>query len=218
MREHTPQHSDSQSKKCARCTEVKPLTDFYERTGVYKGHYLSECKDCMKARSKTSARLPANEPRAATEILAINALKQQGIPAGPGKAYLYADVDVVAFGCVRVEVKYAKLDRTHHREKYTFHTTPRQGQRGLLADVVMLICDDGDTPTFHLFRPDDEVFFIKGRLKTGFTFTPGAVVAEKHGNNRVVMTQPMMDTARNRWALVWAALKAQSDALKQEGA
>jgi hypothetical protein len=178
MREHTPQHSDSQSKKCARCTEVKPLTDFYERTGVYKGHYLSECKDCMKARSKTSARLPANEPRAATEI----------------------------------------LDRTHHREKYTFHTTPRQGQRGLLADVVMLICDDGDTPTFHLFRPDDEVFFIKGRLKTGFTFTPGAVVAEKHGNNRVVMTQPMMDTARNRWALVWAALKAQSDALKQEGA
>jgi hypothetical protein len=134
----------------------------------------------------------------------------------PGKALAYAHTDVVAFGCIRIEVKYAKLDRSRNREKYTFVTTPVQGQRGLLADVVMLICDDGSKHTFHLFRPDDPVFFIKGRLKTGFTFTPGAMEAGKHGNNRVVMTQPMMDEARNRFGLVWSALKSKSEGLKGE--
>jgi hypothetical protein len=217
MNDHTSYHTTPQLKTCKRCNAIKHISEFYTRSGR-PNEYLGECKACYKERGRNRVTVRKDTPMVGSEILAINALNHNGIHALPGKALQYAHVDVIAFGCVRIEVKYAKLDRTHHREKYTFQTTPRQGQRGLLADVVMLICDDGDTPTFHLFRPDDEVFFIKGRLKTGFTFTPGAMAAEKHGNNRVVMTQPMMDAARNRWSLVWSALKAQSDALKQEGA
>jgi hypothetical protein len=218
MNDSTPQHPDSQSKVCVRCKQNKPLTDFYTRSGLPHLHN-SECKACMKARYKDVNPVPATEPRAKSEILAINELKRQGIHAAPGKSVAYADVDVVAFGCVRIEVKYAKLNTKFHRECYTFRLTPKQKQRGLLADIVMLICDDGTRCTFHLFQTSYQAFYMtNGALKTGFDFVPGQNEQLKHHSTRTIMTQAMMDEAHNRWGLVWSALKAQSDALKQEGA
>src|SRR3990167_9450953 len=94
-----------------------------------------------------------------TEILAIEYLKQHKIPALPGKAYKLADVDILAWGCVRVEVKYSSI--RHYNHYFSFSLTRRQRQRGVLADVVLMICDYGDHRTFHLFDPDDEVFYFK---------------------------------------------------------
>ena len=214
MHEHTPRVSDSQSKACTRCKQVKPFTDFYTRSG--NPHLLcSECKACMMQRSMTRIPVSAQTSLVPSETLAIEVLKRNGIHAMPGKALSYKDVDVIAFGCVRVEVKYAKLNRTKHRESYTFRTTPRQAQRGYLADVVLLICDDGDEPTFHVFKSDDPVFMIKGRIKKGFVYSTGNKYQFRHAPNRVVMTQPMMDAARDRWSLIWNKLKEISEGLRK---
>jgi hypothetical protein len=146
-------------------------------------------------------------PREHSEQLAINRLKQHGIHALPGKAVSAADVDVVAFGCVWIEVKYGRLNYQRVAEKFTFNNTVKQQREGYKGHLVMLICDYGDDRlTYHLFDAKSEVFFMQGRMKSGFTFTPGAMEAKKHGNNRVVMTQPMMDAARDDTRLIWRVL------------
>ncbi len=194
------------TKACTRCKVTKALHEYYVRSGcefpTESGHYVSECKDCLRQRSKTALPLNPYEPRTLTERLAIERLLDAGIAALPGKAIAAANVDVVCWGCVWVEIKYARYERDHHTHKFTFETTPKQQQRGFLADVVMLICDYGDRMTYHLFEAAHPVFYIKGRVKSGFTFTPGAMEAKKHGNNRVVMTQPLMDEAEDDWGLI----------------
>lgn len=207
------------TKVCVRCKSEKSVSEFYVRSGcdnpTESGHYISECKDCMKQRTKTTTHLLPTEPRAATEILAIEYLKHKGIPALPGKAVSFAHVDVVAFGCVEIEVKYARLERKKGVQKFTFNATPAQSQYGYRGSIVMLICEYPDgRHTYHLFDAQHEVFYINGRVKTGFTFTPGAVEALKHGNNRVVMTQPLMDAHQDYTALVWKKLRSYSEQLK----
>lgn len=217
MNDHIPQSLDSQSKVCTRCKTVRPLTEFYRRSG-YPNQWLSECKVCMKQRSQNHVPLPPTEPRAKTEILAINELRRNGIHAAPGKSVKHSDVDVVAFGCVNIEIKYSRLERSYSADRYTFGVTPAQIRRGFLADLVMLICDNNGRLSFHLFRADFPAFYMKGRLKKGFDFLPGRLKNMKPSSDRVVLTQPMMDEAENRWSLIWATLKAKSDALKQESA
>lgn len=199
---------DTVTKPCCGCKLDKPLTDFYVRSGVTNpsepGHYVSECKLCMKRRSKKNGRLDPYEPRVLTEQLAIERLLDVGIFALPGKAISAAEVDVVAWGCVWIEVKYARYESHRGVMKFKFDTTPKQQQRGFLADLVMLICDYGEELTYHLFEANHPVFYMDNgsRVKSGFTFTPGAMEAKKHGDNRVVMTQPMMDSAQDRWDLI----------------
>lgn len=206
--------SDANTKICVRCHAVKPVDDFYKRSAM--PHLLvSECKSCMKERNEQRKVVPLTMALVPSEVMAINALKAAGIHAAPGKSVAYADVDVVAFGCVRIEVKYARLDSKGRRPKYTFRATARQVERGLLADIAILICDDGKQKTFHLFSVADPVLYVGECLKKGFTFIPGALVAGKHGDTRVVMTQPMMDAARDRWVLVWDCLKQVSQTLRR---
>jgi hypothetical protein len=54
------------------------------------------------------------------------------------------------------------------------------------------------------------------RLNTGFTFTPGSLEAKKHGNNRIVMTQPLMNEAENKIELIYQHLKTRCDDLVSE--
>ncbi len=192
-------------KACKRCKQEKSYSEFYVRSGIDSpttdGHYTSECKQCMKARSKGKPRVKNIVPRYQSETIAIEELAKLGYPALPGKAVSAVDVDVVVWGHVWVEVKYSKLQTSDG--VHNFNTTLKQQERGFLAHVVMLICENVDgVRTNHFFKPDDPVFYMNGRLKTGFTFRPGATKALKHGNNRVVMTQPMMDRAAGMRSLI----------------
>lgn len=210
------------NRQCEQAGVVQPYSAFYVRSGqanpTEAGHYTSECRACYKRRSRAvvERRLSATEPRAVSEVMAISYLHRHGIVALPGKAYLASDVDVVAWGCVRVEVKYSTL-REGYTEGYKFSLTPRQKERGLLADVVLLICDDGEVPTFHLFRPEDTVFyFLDGRRKGGLLFVPGRLEQRKHQQNRVSMTQPMMDAAKDKLELIEAARLRIAASLQRE--
>jgi hypothetical protein len=199
-------HMNTLTKVCLRCKVDKPLTEYYGRSGTSDltepGHYVSECKTCMKQRSKTTGITDPYQPRVLSETLAIEQLLDVGIFAVPGKAIAAKWVDVVAWGCVWIEVKYSRLEFKRGVKKFTFMTSKQQQQRGFLADLVMLICDYGDDLTYHLFEANHPVFYMGERVKSGFTFTPDAMEAKKHGDNRVVMTQPMMDEAKDRWDMI----------------
>lgn len=207
------------TKVCNRCKSEKSVSEFYVRSGCDNptdiGHYISECKACMQDRAKSRKPLSATEPRTATEILAIEYLKSQGIPALPGKAISFAHVDVVAFGCIEIEVKYARLETKRGVQKFTFNSTPAQSRHGYRGSIVMLICEyPNERYTYHLFDAKHPVFYMDGRIKTGFTFTPGAIEALKHGNNRVVMTQPLMDAHQDNIELILEKLASYSSQLK----
>lgn len=209
------------SKPCTSCKVDKPFSEYYIRSGVNNptepGHYNSECKACMLERSKRIQKLPATMPRAFTEKLAIEYLTSQGIGCLPGKAVKAAHVDIAAWGHVWIEVKYARLQRHRGAKMFKFNSTPSQKRRGFLAHIVLLICEYPDERrTFHLFPADHPVFEIDGRTKTGFTFRPGATHALKHGNNRVVMTQPIMDEAQDRIDLIWKTLLELSENFKKQ--
>lgn len=206
-------------KPCTRCKVIKTIDNFYLRSGysvgTEPGHYLSECKSCMIERNKTAKRLDDTEPRAFTEIIAINYLKQQGIPCLPGKAVSYAHVDIVAFGCVTIEVKFSRLEHLRGRYKFHFTSTPKQQQRGYIADAVLLICEySEDQRTYHIFDSHNPVFYMTDRVKSGFTFTPGATEALKHGNNRVVMIQPLMDEHQDNTRFLWDCFYQHCEQLK----
>lgn len=199
------------TKKCHRCKKPVPLTDFYLRSS-YRGkidtptepkHVISECKDCMKNRSKTGTRLSPHETRTQSEALFIQYLTSRGIPALPGKAVHYADVDVVALGHIWIEVKYSTLAYSHNAERFRFGFTPKQANRGPQGHIIALICDWGDGDiTYHLFPHNHKVFFNEhGKMKTGINFVPGQLEAVKH-KRRHILTQPIMDNAQDNTRLI----------------
>lgn len=198
---------DTLSKVCRRCNVEKPLTEFYKRPN--SDSPTSECKSCMSSRSKSAPHQNNKDylvPRAATETLVINYLHSKGIPALPGKALRHSHVDIIAFGCVDIEVKYSKLKWRKNVQQFMFNATYAQQNGGFRAQIVLLVCDYGDKNTFHLFDVTDPVFFIHGRVKIGMTFTPGNYEALKHGNNRVVMVQGMMDESQDKLSLIYEKL------------
>ncbi len=199
---------------CSACQQEKSFNEFYPRNPyvdsdnppTLPGHVTSECKPCMRARSRIRAARPDTlGPGRASEELVIKALARQGIPALAGKVFKLAfpNVDVVAWGCVMIEVKWARLETHSGVEKFKFVATPTQKRKGFSAHLVMLVCYWSEyKQTYHVFPVEHPVFYINGHTKTGFTFTPGAQEAKKHGNNRVVMTQPLMDQHQGWWELV----------------
>jgi len=189
------------------CSPIAADSAFYCVSGVTNptrlGHYLSECKDCMKARSVVSNRLPKAESRVLSENLAIEKLKREGIWAQTGKGSSAPDVDVTAWGCVWIEVKLARLLTHRGNQSFKFTTTPKQQQRGFLADIVMLICQWNERLfTYHLFAADDQIFYTKNRIKTGFTYTPLRKYSIGKERIQTPLTKEMMNSAQNCFELI----------------
>lgn len=144
-------------------------------------------------------------PKEQSEIAAIDYLKTHGVPSLPGKALKYSWVDIVAFGCIRIEVKSSKLITAKHPYfKWTVSQT--QLDRGILADLIMLMCRYEDKTTFHLFKPDCPAFYDNGIRKTGFTYRLGATAPMKRRNGRPIMTKTMMDEGLDRLSLIYDEL------------
>lgn len=170
--------TSDRTKECRACHIVKPFDEYYRRKGgdgSKPGHYISECRECMRQRNKNYNPVPKQEPRAASEAVAIERLKRMGIHALPGKAVSAADVDVVAWGCVWIEVKYSTARKYDASGSpiFQFNLSPEQRRRGFLGHLLMLICDYGDRITYHICPADFPALYRKSWRKTGFTYMPG---------------------------------------------
>lgn len=195
------------SKVCRRCKIEKPLTDFNRRSGITfpnkPGDYQSECKSCIKERMQSTPRWSRNIPLTIGEQFLIDYLAKSGIYATPGKSVYAADVDVVAWGCVWIEVKHSKYELWGGNEyRFMFKASPVQVKRGFLAQIVVLICDYIDMQTYHFFDAKDPVFYRNDTLKSGLTFVPGLLKPRKVHQGNVVMTQGMMDAAQDQIGMI----------------
>lgn len=204
--------------RCYGCGAAKPAEDFYRRSGT--DGYLTECKDCMKARGKTFAqrRVPDDVSTVATENDVIAVLGAMGVPAVPGKALSQKWVDVVAWGCVNIEVKtsYASDGRS-----FTFRMTPKQKRDGVRGDLIILICKRDTGSTYHVFRADDPVFFRGGKRRETLPYTFQAK-HRKNGSRDGIpyapLTDERMEQARRCWNLVETVRIEKSAALRAEKA
>jgi hypothetical protein len=198
---------------CDRCHVPKPRSEFYTRSGA--PHLIHQgCKECRRAAERAKKSTPRNNHTTFTpsEAWVIERLKSQGIPALPGKALHYVDADVVALGCVLIEVK-SSLPKAFG---FQFMFTPKQYLERIKGELIVLVCNYGDRQTFHVFSADAPFFYnANGTHKTGVAFIPGTLAPTRH-KRRAILTQPLMDEAEDRWSMVWDILKQKSDALKQE--
>jgi hypothetical protein len=179
---------------CTSCKLPRDLSEYYPRPG---GKYLcAECKTCMKARSKRQVPTDKKVALVPSEADVIIELHKQGIPALPGKALAQQWADVIAYGCVLIEVKSAKR---HYRGCYQFAFTPSQRAGKLKGDLVVLVCKMDTGNTYHVFQANNPVFYGEdGRLKTAVAWTPGA----KHKGRFVSLNDGMMEHAQDKWDLV----------------
>ena len=180
-------------RTCAKCQLPKDLSEYYPRPG---GKYLcAECKDCMKLRSKVQVKVDKKVAVVASEAEVITELHKQGIPALPGKALSQQWADVIAYGCVLIEVKSAQR---HYRGCYQFAFTPSQRAGKLKGDLVVLVCKMETGNTYHVLHASNPVFYHEGQLKTAVAWTPGA----KHKGRFVSLNDDIMYAAQNNWDLV----------------
>lgn len=178
------------TKPCIKCGESKVLTEFYTHPSTKDGR-LNCCKKCFIAIAGTREKHPKDKAVNAGERLAIDKLKSVGIDAVPGKMTEYKYQDVVAAKVVRVEVKKAKLRKNG---SYLFKFD-NQVHSGMKSHVILLICDDGTEPTFHMFPSNAPVFFNgDGSRKMGVSYKPSA----QHRFTGV-MTLELMTAHRDKW-------------------
>lgn len=181
-------------KQCRICNGTFPATPeyFYQHEPAKDGLH-GQCKACTKARAKTYEHEPKGRPN---EVLLVNYLLKNGVFADVGarlKAYKFADV--VAWGCVKIEMKYS----WSHEEKHKFQFTPRQLKlNGAGVDVICLATDGTGEIEYHFFDAKDPFFYKGGKLKPSFSYIPYA----HHRKGKEVLLPEVMDKARDNVSVI----------------
>lgn len=180
-------------KTCRDCRQVLPLESFYKRSDGTPHTY---CKECSKLRTKqrAAAGLTNTDRKQSTihgEQLVIKELAKQGIPALPGKALSHTLCDVLAWGCLPIEVK-SSTDTI----SFSFAFTSRQRQMGIRGLAIILHCAWGDKDTFHIFRSNEPWFYgDDGKLKTMTQYNPNPKFQRKEN----ILTPELMESRRDAW-------------------
>lgn len=175
-----------------------PLSEFY----VYpKGTLYTVCKKChyartLKARRRRQWDRAKEKAEDQNEALVIKQLRRHGIYATPGKASEFRHVDVVAWGAVRIECKSAQKN---DRGAYHFNFSS-QRRNGINADLVVLVCVDGDDRTYHIFPARHSAFFSEGAIKFGVQYDPLQTKRINGHGGRLV--QSLMNKHQDAWHLV----------------
>lgn len=209
---------DTLSKECRRCKEFKVISEFYARSGIenptIEGHYISECKACMRKRSKVKKRMPRGVSRIESENMAIEYLASKGIVAMPGKDCMMPDTDICAFACVGIEVKLGTWGHRGRQNTCTFSTSLRQQERGFLAHLVMMVVPREDSFSYHIFEASHPVFFKDGKIKYGWNYVAERFEAIKHHQYYVILTEDVMQEALDATYLIWEKVKDVSMRIK----
>lgn len=186
--------TESNLRTCRRCGRAQPLAEFYKRRSASDG-YENYCKSCKREKWGDRRSFPKGKASNLGEKQVISRLKNYGIYAAPGKASVWKWADVVAWGCVRIEVKTS----APHDGRFLFGNRSRVHK---LEDnhLVVLVCRYPDTPSYHVFRADDPVFFRDGEAKQGFQYNPDSSYIPD--DPRGWLTREIMSAAKDRWILI----------------
>lgn len=187
------------------CGEILPITEFYKHPN---GHHQSMCKKCHTAYNKSrSGKTKSNEHEQAFVL----ECHKHGVFAVQGAATRsHAWTDVIAWGCVRIEVKAAEIGAT---KGYNFRGTARQSKRGFDADIVVLVAD-GD----YYFLPADHAVFFRndGKRKTAVSWRPGHNPNGRDFRWGTPLTDDIMAAHKNGWHMIEMVKSRKVKALQEE--
>lgn len=145
-----------------------PESEFY--TVHRTGRLYSNCKACRKQLGKNTKQTNAKRRKVSgepAEDATVFRLKQNGIHATIGRLSEFTHVDVVAWGCVRIEVKSSLPLPDKPGWRFCFYSQQKQG---IKADLVVLVpLDENGLPVmFSVFPADCYKFFRpNGKMKAG---------------------------------------------------
>jgi hypothetical protein len=179
-----------------------PATEEYFYTARDKADgWHSYCKECCKFDSRKHYSRNGNKKNAATnagEGRVISKLRTAGVYAEKGAGGHHSRIDVVAWGCVRIEVKTSTLYKDGH-----FHfSIGRRANAFHSHDLIVLVCiwpDNG--ATFHVFKPEHPVFYRGAKLKRGIAYipTPNGRKGNRYG---MTLTAELMTEHQDRWDMI----------------
>ena len=89
------------TKKCSKCGEVKPISEFYKSSSSKDG-YQSYCKYCMNHLSKAA---PASTEKKEPATQNVSVTSEQIIPSSPKKVYLNEHLATVSNRDLIAEIK-----------------------------------------------------------------------------------------------------------------
>lgn len=172
-----------------------PLTEFYGQWG----RLARQCKECTKAYQKTRPRYGRKSERITwrdAEREVAEYLQVKGIYAVSGIASEWTWVDVVAWGCVRIEVKTANFNG----RSFQFHIASTKRKNWSKNDLLVLVCKSKHETTYHVFPKSFAIFRnADGTPKDSISYFPDP--AFRH-HTRPTLTREIMDDHRDRWELV----------------
>ena len=131
-------------KECRKCHEVKPLTEFYASPET-KDRLSNHCKVCLRQYQQSRD----------CEVSFVNYLMSNGIYATLGRnAGAHKWIDVVAWGCVGVELKTSNNIRGRH-----IFTFSKKQTKDFTSQVIALEIVSNGRSSYYLFSSNDPIFF-----------------------------------------------------------
>lgn len=172
-----------------------PLSEFYHRNRL--GELQNSCKECAKVyrRTRTNRDKAIVETWRPAEQEVINHLRSIGIYATSGVASQWNWVDVVAWGCVRIEVKTSNIQDG----RFQFNLCPKIRANWHKNDLLLFVCRWESAITYHLFPVDFDLFYRDdGSIKDHLTYIPNP----KFRHNKPVLTPEIMSAYQDNWGLI----------------
>jgi hypothetical protein len=176
----------------------------------------STCKDCRKKQKYERTQANKGNPRKHNrhEQDFITACHERGIFAIQASEVNYKFCDVVAWGCVRIEVKYP--DIINDGNMYQWRFTRNQARKRLPTDIIVLVTEHLGETKYHFFNPLHPVFFNPDQTrKIGLSYT---VEREKdyHTEYGVVMTHDTLNMHKDAWQTIENVRLEKAKKLKQQ--
>lgn len=186
-----------ETKICTECNIEKPLSEYYRIPG--SGNPMRYCKECKRKIQKQYDRRENSRSKSRNphEQGLVEMLRSKGIYAVTGKGSEFPYVDVVAWGCVRIEVKSSNLV---YGKSYQFGFSADQKGYGMRADLVCLIARNYFSPV--IIPASHPVFYkTSGKLKSNINWIPNA---RKYKSRRglISLTTGMMLEHQECWDLI----------------
>lgn len=210
----------SETKRCkngANCVQANKYPDGIMPIGEFR-RYSNTCKKCHSRYTAEARKRNNSDPKRSRDRLlgessmdaVIHRLTQQGIHAVRGRDSGFNRVDVVAWGCVRIEVKSSTPYRSDG--EWSFHFG-NQTEKGIKGDLVVLVpLDESGIPIMYsVFPANFHAFYRSGRLKSA------AILYARPANRKpghTPLTMQDMEAHEDAWHQVEEVRERISNQLK----
>lgn len=188
--------TDIISKVCVLCGNEKPI-ELFVTVQKHDGteYYWDRCRGCYDPIRKSREAIRNTKEAMALggfpeERELINLLNQRGIFVTNGRGSSFTHVDIVAWGCVPIELKTATINANGI---YTFKFTPKQCKLGI--DDGLIALRFGGENAYYVFRSDHPMFYENGNLRRSISFRGCPPT-------RSGVSQFEINESRNAWHLI----------------